>query len=641
MRCAFINVYETLKNFVIFYLSKCKKNITASSCFTPSVKGSFFLFGVFTMKLSDFSRREFIARSLKSAGVIVVSTGVTTQLTACDGSVFGQFLHGVASGDPLSDRVILWTRVSPVNNEDIFPVKKHHKQKKAEKFNDYAEGIWVEWEVAKDKRFRKVVIRDAAVTSPEHDYTLKVDAAGLKPNTKYYYRFKTANGKSAVGCTKTLPVGDVSSVKFAVVSCSNYPAGFFHVYGEVAKIPELDAVLHLGDYIYEYGREGYASEDAAALGREVEPPSEIISLSDYRTRYAQYRTDPQLQAAHAAAPFISVWDDHEITNDTWKDGAENHNEGEGPFAERLAAALQAYAEWMPIRPAVDENVAALQRSFQYGDLVNLSMLDTRIVARDQQLNLSDYFDATGQFDAAAYAAAVSDPNRSLIGDEQLAWLAGEFSKSAIWQVLGQQVLIGTMELPAAIVTLQLSLQEFAELATIAQIAATNPELLTPEQLQLLAEKGFLLQLGNLPYNLDAWDGYPVDRAKLLTAAAQHNSNLVVLAGDTHNAWANNIKLSDANVAVEFATSSVSSPGLEDFLGLADQTAILQTEAGLMQLIEGLQYNNISDRGYLAVEFTPDDVTANWVFVDTIKSAEYSVIDNRSKTITVAVGANKI
>lgn len=179
------------------------------------------------------------------------------------------------------------------------------------------------------------------------------------------------------------------------------------------------------------------------------------------------------------------------------------------------------------------------------------------------------------------------------------------------------------------------------MATIAQIAATNPELLTPEQLQLLAEKGFLLQLGNLPYNLDAWDGYPVDRAKLLTTAAQSHSNLVVLAGDTHNAWANNIKLSDANVGVEFATSSVSSPGLEDFLGLTDQVAILQTEAGLVQLIEGLQYNNISDRGYLVVEFTPDDVTANWVFIDTIKSEQYSVIDSRSKTITVAAGANKI
>jgi alkaline phosphatase D len=582
------------------------------------------------MKTSELSRRRFITHSLKGAGLVIVSTGISANLTGCGGgSTKGKFDYGVASGDPLHDRVILWTRVTPLeitNNQNTAG----------------AQTNWVSWQVATDAAFKNLVIFDAATTDATRDFTIKIDAQGLKPNKVYYYRFITSTHTSPVGKTKTLPKGYVEQAKFAVISCSNYPAGLFHVYKEIANLKGVDAVLHLGDYIYEYPRGGYASENAATLQREVLPATELLTLQDYRARYAQYRTDLNLQAAHQAMPFITIWDDHEVANDAWRGGAENHNEGEGGFEARLGAAIQAYAEWMPIRPFVDKNIASLQRSFQYGDLVNLIMLDTRIVGRDKQLNIANYFDASGAFNAAAYATAISDPSRRMIGAEQLSWLQGQLGTSHCkWQVLGQQVLMGTMELPAAIATQQLSIAEFAELAQIAQVAATRPELLTLEQLQKLQQKGYLLRLGKLPYNLDAWDGYPVERANVLAAAKQNKSNLVVLAGDTHNAWANNLQLSGEAVGVEFATPSVTSPGLEEFLGLTSLTAAVQAEGAIAQLIDNLRYTNLTNRGYMLVTFTQQQVTSEWIYIDTVKSAEYSIATNRNFAITVPINVNSI
>ncbi len=230
--------------------------------------------------------------------------------------------------------------------------------------------------MATDADFANKVVEGSGNTSADVDYTVKVDVEGLQPNTVYYYRFLTVNKTSMAGRTRTLPEGAIDAAAFAVVSCSNYPAGFFNVYREVAK-QDVDAVLHLGDYLYEYSAEGYASERAEELGRVVEPANELLSLADYRTRYAQYRRDEDLQAAHAAHPFIIVWDDHEVANDTWREGAENHDPGtEGSFVERKMAALQAWHEWLPVRPPVSMN-DIIYRRFQYGDLLDLLMLDTR------------------------------------------------------------------------------------------------------------------------------------------------------------------------------------------------------------------------------------------------------------------------
>ncbi len=574
------------------------------------------------MSINSLSRRRFILQTLKSSGFCIASSGIAGTLTSCGGDD-GTFEHGVASGDPLSDSVIIWTRVTPLKPEHT------------------NSAVTVFWQVATDPEFNQVVVSGSAKTTAERDYTLKVDIGSLQPATQYYYRFLSGFRSSPVGFTKTLPEGEVTSTKLAVVSCSNYPAGYFHVYNAIAQRTDLDAVLHLGDYIYEYARGEYASENAAALNREVLPETEILSLADYRARYAQYRSDPDLQAAHHNQPFICVWDDHEITNDAWRNGAENHQENEGPYATRLQAALQAYAEWMPVRPPVDSDIAALARNFQFGNLVNLNMLDTRLVARDKQLQLSDYFDADGTFNAAAYGADIGDPERSLLGQDQRSWLQHQLTTPAKWQVLGQQVLMGTMELPAAVVTQQLSIAEFAELAQLAQLAQTNPEALSEAQRQLLAEKGPLLQLGNLPYNLDAWDGYPAERAALLASAQQIQGDLVVLAGDTHNAWANNLRLNDEAVGVEFATSSVSSPGLESFLGLTTPESVAQTESALTQLIPNLQYANLSDRGYLSLSFSPSEVRAEWIFVSNIQDTHYDLLAERNQSLTVAHGSKQI
>ncbi|MES2090279.1 MAG: alkaline phosphatase D family protein, partial [Pseudomonadota bacterium] len=346
-----------------------------------------------------------------------------------DHGMRARFTHGVASGDPLSDRVILWTRVTPIIPRADAKVR-------------------VRWEIARDARFRDVVSKGHAVTSAAADYTVKVDALGLQEATTYYYRFKCNEAESPVGRTRTLPTGQVDQVKLAVFSCANYPAGYFNVYADAARRHDLDATVHLGDYLYEYGQGGYASANAAELGRLVNPAAEILSLRDYRLRHAQYKGDKDLQALHAVAPMIAVWDDHEFANDTWMDGAENHQpDTEGLFSVRKAAAMQAYHEWMPTRNA---QPSIIYRSFDFGNLVSLHMLDTRVIGRDKQLSYADYFTAAG-FDGAAFKAAVGNPNRQIMGATQTAWLQQQMAQSsATWQILGQQILMGRMNIPAPI-----------------------------------------------------------------------------------------------------------------------------------------------------------------------------------------------
>lgn len=571
--------------------------------------------------LSKLSRRHFLVQALKTSGVVVS----TMALNACDDDdsqpakprgVGASFQHGIASGDPQANAVILWTRVTP----------------------DTAEQgeIEIAWEIAEDASFETKVMSGREKTNANRDYTFKVDAQGLDAGKRYFYRFITATETSDIGETKTLPEGSIDTAKFAVVSCSNYPAGYFNVYGEIAQQNDLDAVLHLGDYLYEYERGNYASENAAAMGREVLPEGEIIALDDYRMRYAQYRTDKQLQAAHALAPFICVWDDHEVANDTWREGAENHDDNEGSFEDRLSAALQAYAEWMPIRPPVNEEVATLSRNFEYGNLINLSMLDTRLVGRDQQLNMASYFTESG-FDADGYTADVGHVSRTLLGSDQREWLLSQLTSGARWQVLGQQVLMGVMELPGAIATGKLTISRFAELGEIAGKFQIDPSSLTAEESDDLQNNGHLLALPSLPYNQDAWDGYPAERSAILEAANNANTNLVVLAGDTHNAWANNLTMDGSPVGVEFATASITSPGLESFLGLNTLEAVQQTEAGFVSLIEGLQYSNLRDRGYLALTFSQEKVEADFKYVDTISSQEYALITERRQVLSVNAG----
>ncbi|MGO1298246.1 MAG: alkaline phosphatase D family protein [Vibrio sp.] len=564
------------------------------------------------------SRRRFLTLSAKGFGAAVVSYGLMGCKHDTNTSIPATFEHGIASGDPSTDSVILWTRVTPQSEGNVT----------------------VAWEVALDSQFTQLITSGDTVTNAKRDYTVKVDAIGLDSGTLYYYRFMTNEQTSRVGQTKTLPKGHVESVRLAVVSCSNYPAGFFNVYALAAQRDDLDALLHLGDYIYEYGRGGYASENAQQMDREVLPASELLSLSDYRTRYAQYHTDPNLQDIHAKVPFIAIWDDHEVANDTWKNGAENHNEGEGDFDARKDAATQAYFEWLPIRPWSEGNHEDIYRSFKFGDLLDLHMLDTRLLARDKQFSYTDFIDGTGQLDIDALSAAINDENRTILGQTQLAWLQNQLQTSTgRWQVIGQQILMGRMLLPAAIATSQLSISDYAKFAALAvlvqRVDNNDPSLTQQEKDYVASSRDTLtdnvmrqLQLPSIPYNLDAWDGYGHDRDVILNTISELGCNAIVLAGDTHNAWANNLADADGNpVAVELATSSVSSPGMEQYLGFAPVDAPTYEQA-VINLVDGLEYTNMRDRGYLLLNVTPTRADATWYFVDTITTTTFNEFTSR-------------
>jgi alkaline phosphatase D len=535
-----------------------------------------------------FSRRDFM-RGV-GAGALAGSAVVrSASALAASGSLF---MHGVASGDPLSDRVIIWTRVTPPRPGTVA----------------------VLWEVALDDRFTRVIRRGRALTGADIDYTVKADVLGLPSSARLYYRFRADGQLSPAGRTRTLPAGAVDQVKLVVLSCANYPAGYFNVYAEAAKLDDVHAAVHLGDYIYEYPRGGYASGDAEALGREVDPATEILSLEDYRQRHAQYRTDADLQALHAAMPMIAVWDDHEITNDAWRDGAENHSEGvEGAFADRRAAAVRAYHEWMPTRVPDPTQPERISRSFRFGNLLSLHMLDTRLIGRDQQLDYANYFGASG-FDGARFAADLADPNRQLLGAGQTDWLGLQLARSdTTWDVLGQQVLMGRMDIPAPLVLGQISFSAYSALVVKAQ---TAPATLTAQEQAVLAQPA-------IPYNLDAWDGYAVARETVLGTARALDRNLVVLAGDTHNAWASDLAdHAGRQVGVEFATSSVTSPGFEEYFPLENPLAVA---AGLTQIIGPLQYADTSHRGFMIVTATPDACRAEWRYVSTVKQRSYTLI----------------
>ncbi|MDO7535320.1 alkaline phosphatase D family protein [Acinetobacter pittii] len=563
------------------------------------------------------SRRELIQKSLFGFGALslpVAFTGCNDGSDEEGSETQADFLHGVASGDPLQDKVILWTRLTPV---------------------DFSAPLKVTWEIATDDQFKQNLKTGTVETTKTDDFTVKVDATGLQAGTTYYYRFRFGSKVSPVGQTKTLPV-TTNKVSFAVCSCSNYPAGYFYVYREIAK-QNVDVVIHLGDYIYEYGADGYATEDAAKLGRTLPSDNnkEIIKLDDYRKRYALYRQDKDLQAVHQRHPFIVVWDDHELANDTWRDGAENHQSNEGPFLERKLAALQAYFEWMPIRPVSSTDHLNIYRQFNFGSLVQLTMLDTRIIARDKQLEYKDYITSSG-LDAQKFQADLTDPKRTLMGYTQRDWLVDKLKQStATWNVIGQQVLMSKMWIPAELLA---SLGQITSGGTspdtLAKMTAQITELVTlklrleqGDPTLTVQEKARVTTL--VPYNLDAWDGYYAEREFLYTKLAEFNKKIIVLAGDTHNAWASYLYSQKGEyVGVELATSSVSSPGLEKYLSIP-LAQLQQFEFAFTTLIDELAYCNLNQRGYLMVTLDDKQVQSDWIFVDSIKNAEYKVDSSRS------------
>lgn len=516
------------------------------------------------MKLS---RRRFVTRVLPGAALALA-------LPAAKASPAASFVHGVASGDPTATGILIWTRLTP----------------------RYPAETGVRWELARDPAFDKVLRRGTAAATPARDFTVKVAVAGLEPGREYYYRFHALGAVSQTGRTRTLPVGDVERVVLAACSCANYPAGYFNAYRAMARNDDIDFVVHLGDYLYEYEAAGYASARAREMHRESVPGHEVVSLSDYRLRHAQYKSDPDLQAVHARHPFIPSWDDHESANNSWRDGAQNHDASEGEWAQRRRAALQAYYEWMPIREPAGDAAAAF-RGFELGGLATLLMLETRLSARTAQLDLA------AAVEAGTLATDLADPDRRLLSDDQRRYVAERLAASRAagkpWQVFGNQVLMAPITAP-----------NLAENMTAEEIAGL------PDYIRPYIE---LTRLG-VPLTVDGWDGYAAERAWLLERCRETGVTPVVLSGDSHAAWALDVPHASggAAAAVEFGVTSISSPGYPETLGMAPE----RIERLLREANPNLRYTDVAHRGYLALELTPDRAEAQYHVVDTVYSRDY-------------------
>ncbi len=428
------------------------------------------------------------------------------------------FFHGVASGDPLPDGILLWTRITP---------------------DDFSLPVLVNYKLALDTGMINVVAQGSVLTDASKDFTVKADVTGLQPDTYYYFEFSGLGSNSPRGRTKTSPSSVVDQLRFAVVSCANLEAGFFNAYETIANRNDVEAILMLGDYIYEYEEGGYAQNPN--VDRVFDPTHETVTLSDYRLRYSVYHMDRALQKLHQNFPWICVWDDHESANNSHENGAENHNAGEGQWIDRKMAAQQAYFEWLPIRPKQANNYEIF-RKFSYGPMLDLFMVDTRLHGRDEQ------------------GVNITDPNRTLLGNDQYQWLTDELSAStAQWKVLGNQVI-------------------FAPVTVF-----------------------------GVPINDDAWDGYPAERNAVLDHLRDNSiSNFTVITGDVHTSWAFDLERSNDPVGVEFVTPSITSPGIPINVG-----SILQIENPHIKYVE------LTQHGFIILTLDQQKIQADWFFVNTI------------------------
>lgn len=477
------------------------------------------------------------------------------------------FLHGVASGDPLADCVIIWTRVTsveereqggrPLGTPDVGPIE-------------------VEWQVATDKRMRNIVAGDVFTTDASRDYTVKIDVQGLEPGTTYYYQFRALDEESQVGRTRTTPVGDVSNVRMAIASCSSLSHGYFNAYRVLAERNDIDVVVHLGDYIYEYASDSYGKL------RPYDPPHEIITLEDYRRRHAQYKEDADLQAVHQQHPFVCVWDDHEVANNTWKEGAGNHSESEGDFNERVTAAHLAYSNWMPIRD--QDNLSRIYRKFTYGNLMDLIMLDTRYWGRDKQ----------GEEDTE---------DRTLLGFDQEEWLAEQLSESqATWKFLGQQIMVAQLSLDNGVTPLNDDQWD--------GYAASRDRLYN----QIESTPG-----GNVV----------VLTGDIHTAFAADITRDPFTVGGPYTP-----ATGEGSIAVEFVCTSITSPGLEGVGALPNAVTLFKN------LCPHIKFVDFDRKGFTVIDISHDRVQADYVGIETVKVPD---VTNHQilASLTCEAGSNRL
>ncbi len=523
------------------------------------------------------------------AGLAIPGFAQTPNITRRTG-----FTHSVASGEPGADTMLLWTRYVPANGD----------------------AVTLKAEVSATADFARIVAGGTMTTGPWRDHTAKVVVAGLRPGTAYHYRFVAPDGSmSPVGRTKTLPDGDARRFGIAIFSCSNMPFGHFNAYGHAARRDDIDLAVHLGDYFYEYQRGNYPAEADAVGGRWPEPANEIVALADYRLRHASYRADPDLMALHAAKPMLVQWDDHESTNDSWEGGAQNHQAAEGDWAARKAASVQAYREWMPIS---DEP----WKAYDIGSLATLFRTETRLFGRSRPHETAELFRGNGDPTAALARfrdGAWTDPAATMMGASQEAWLTRALATSARsgrrWQVVGFGTIMGEQRVPEA------------------ALGWIRPD--SSPRSRAYVTSGVAMTKAGLPSNLDNWGGYPAARARFLDGAQAANAELIVISGDSHNAWAFDLIHEGRSAGVEFAGHAVTSPGYEAGIGTDPKVVA----AALVAASSELKWCDTSRRGYMALTLMPDRASNDWVFVDTIRTP--STAARVGHTATVLRGRRKM
>ncbi len=441
------------------------------------------------------------------------------------------FYHGVESGDPSEDHIIIWTRVTPDTG---------------------ATGdVEVFWQMATDTNFTNVVNYGKTVATEANHYCVKVDVCGLQPSRFYYYMFNALGKNSMVGRTKTAPssLADNDSVRFAVASCASWEHGFFNAYQSISNRNDVDAVVHLGDYIYEYEAGGYGSN---IDGRDYDPPTECVTEVGYELRYSQYKLDDQLRRVHQLFPFITVWDDHETANDAWRGGAQNHTPGtEGNYVDRKGNSTSTYFKWMPIRKPDPLDSIRIFRKLRYGKLLDLIMLDTRLYDRDEQ-----------------DLGATNDPGHHMMGPVERAWFLSQLSDTTTrWKIIGNQVMFAPLE------------------------------------------------VFGTPVNADQWDGYNYERTLIQDHILNTPvKNVVVLTGDIHTSWCNDVPGPNYNdntgagsVCVEFVGASITSAN-----------SPLPVGAGIIQTFNPhMKYINLDEHGYYVLDVKKNKTQADYTFISTV------------------------
>jgi phosphodiesterase/alkaline phosphatase D-like protein len=540
--------------------------------------------------MNTINRRQFLSGALSTT----VTAATLSHLAYGTPATSSLFDCGVASGDPTATQVILWT---------------------------HAQGVTqVTWQIATDSTFTHILQQGISQTSPAQDHTVKVDVKDLTPGQEYFYRF-SANGQySEIGRTATLPVADIDKLTLAIASCSNYPFGYFNAYQDIANSKDIDFVIHLGDYIYEYGQDGWGASSGEVLGRQHLPANEIVSLADYRQRHKQYKMDPASRAMHRAHPIIPTWDDHESANNPYSDGAQNHQPNEGAWSTRRDASIQAYYEWMPIRePQPGYTRAQLWRHFEFGKLATLTTLETRHTGRDKQVDYADHLDNIKDTSTREHFMRdiLGDPSRQMLGEKMQQFVATSLKSSvdnaSQWRLLGNQIPMARTHAPSP-------------KSGIKYPALADDHPYANDVANFVKKVNW-----NLPLYLDTWDGYEGAREAFYTLCANMGvRDLVVITGDSHSFWANELYTQNGlPMGVEIGTAGITSPG--DFESFGKPIAG-QIDNGLSARNKEVRWTDCQHRGYVKMHITAAQIDTYYVAVDTINQPRFTAFNLRHETL---------